>query len=78
MPGLKFGIEGLDLSFMQFKYIVDRKQALQPQCDIILEKVLSTLACVINKIYPEKESISFLKNIIEGLKKNNSIFEYIP
>lgn len=77
IPGLNLNETGLDLSYMQFQYIVDSKQARQFEFNLLIEKVLSSLAMVVNCIYPEKDTILILKNSVEKLKQKNSIFNYI-
>ena len=77
IPGLNLNETGLDLSYMQFQYIVDTKHTRRSEYNILFENVISSLAMVVNSIYPEKDTIIILKNSVDKLKQTDSLFNHI-
>ncbi len=74
---LKIEQDGVDLSHMQLQYIVDRKQALKIDNSEVVENVISTLASLLNKMFPEKQSIKTMITSIRKLEEKYNFFKYI-
>ena len=74
---LKIEQDGVDLSHMQLQYIVDRKQALKIDNSEVVENVISTLSILLNKLFPEKQSIKTMITSIRKLEEKYNFFKYI-
>jgi hypothetical protein len=77
IPGMNLKGEGIDLSHMQFEYLVKRKQDLQTEYVELVENVLRTLVCLLNRTYPEREAMAKLKGILDTLSMKHSFLHVI-
>lgn len=57
--------KGLDLSLMQFKYIVDKKREYKIKYSEVIENVIRSLSVLINQILPEAKTIETIINLIK-------------
>jgi len=77
IPGLNLRGEGIDLSHMQFEYLVKRKQDLQTEYVELVENVLRALVFLLNRRCPEREAMATLKGIIDTLSMKHNFLHFI-
>lgn len=77
IDGLVLKERGIDLSFMQFEYIEDKKQEIKIVHSKILEHVIKTLIYLVNRTFPEKQAIKTVITSIKKLEKKYDFFKYI-
>ena len=77
IPGLNLRGEGIDLSHMQFEYLVKRKQDLQTEYVDLVEHVLRALVFLLNRTYPEREAMATLRGILDTLRVKHSFLHFI-
>jgi len=69
--------KGLDLSLMQFKYIVDKKLKSKVNYSEVIENVIRTLSVLINQILPEQETIDTIINFIKKQELEFPFLRYV-
>ena len=74
---LKMKQEGIDLNLMEFEYTLDRKQALKTDNSEVIENVIRVLTCLLNRVFPEKQAIESMINIVKKLEGEYDFLKYI-
>ena len=77
IPGLDIEKEGISLNQMQLEYIVDRTNIFRLIHSEIIENVIKTLICLLNKVNPEKQAIDMMITSVEKLKQRYSFLKYV-
>jgi hypothetical protein len=76
IDGLVLKEGGVNLSLIQFEYIVDKKQKIVDPSKI-LEHVIKTLIYLVNRTFPEKQAIKTVITSIKKLEKKYDFLKYI-
>ena len=74
---LKMKQEGIDLNLMEFEYTIDRKQTLKTDNSEVMENVIRVLTCLLNRVFPEKQAIGSMINIVKKLGGEYDFLKYI-
>ncbi len=74
IDGLLLKEKGIDLGLMQFQLIVDRQQIFKIKNSEVIEHVIKTLTCLLNRKFPEKQAI---KNVIASIKKLEEKYDFL-
>jgi len=77
IDGLVLNDEKLDLGFMQFEYIAEKKQALDIKNSEITEQVIKALIYLTNRKFPEAEAIKTVDAAVKELEKNYGFLKNI-
>ncbi len=75
--GLEKIAERVDLSDMQLEYIVDRKKVLRTDNSDVIEHVLKALACLLNRLLSEAQSIKTVADSVRQLEGKYKFLRYI-
>ena len=77
IDGLVLKKRGVDLGFMQFEYVEDKRQEIKIIHSKILEQVIKTLIYLVNRTFPEKQAIVTVIASIKKLEKKYDFLKYI-